>query len=180
MHLILNTIYVITISLANGDLITFEIGEELCFKRTTFLSKHNEHLDLLEVYFSSDNSNYEFDLLTDTLKYKSLDSISINKDFYSAFEFSSDYINDRKITIFTTKLNRYHHYAHFLLEVEEVKQYSKRYPKYFMIPDNYLYLSPGIYADHFQNSEHYPIKVTVEKRNDFTDLFKSKLQELKK
>lgn len=178
MLLILNTVFVITISLTNGDLITFEINEKLCSKRTQFFSKNNEQLDVLEISFATNESCYEFNLVTDSLQERPINRELIDKAFLSNLEFSDDYVNDRKIVLFTNKLDRNNHYVQFLLEIEEIKKYSKQYPEYFMLADNYLYLVAGIYFDNPQNSEHYPVKITVEKRNDFSELLKRKLNKI--
>ena len=42
-----------------------------------------------------------------------------------------------------------------------------------------MFLVPDIYSDNPQNSGHYPIKITVEKRNEFSDFLRVKLEEIK-
>ena len=74
MSLILNTVFVITISLANGGLITFEINDKLCAQRTQLISKTNDPFDVIEISFANNKgSSYVFDLLTDSLSVRSID-----------------------------------------------------------------------------------------------------------
>jgi len=174
-----NPIFAITILLTNNGLIVFELNETLCAKRTQFLNENDEQLDVLTINYSAHEYCFEYNSLTDTLEHKLIYRNLIDKHFLSKFEKSSDNIDEEKIIFFTNKIDRNIHFAHFLIEIEELKPYQKLYPEHFMEADHYLYLVPGTYTDAPQNADHYPVKITIEKRNDFSNFLNDKLKLLK-